>query len=65
MPKFIFDNKDFESVKADIPKTDYHFELRKIDKIYYSIFEHIGNSVFECGTFTKTELKTIWQMLTI
>lgn len=66
MSKFILDSqKDFESIKADVPKSDVSFEIRKIDATLYSIFLHHKETVFECGTFSKTELKTIWQMLTI
>ena len=55
--------KDFESTQVDVKKTGCTLEIRKIDKLYYSIFQHYKDNVYEAGTFTKEELKAIWQML--
>ena len=65
MSKFALNDKDFDTVKAGIPKSEKVFELLKLDKDEYCLFEHIGDSVGEIATFTKTELWVIWQMLTI
>ena len=61
--KFILDNKDFDSVKADAPKPDTSFEIRKIGKDDYALFYNTRDNIFECWTFTKSELKVIWKML--
>ena len=61
--KFILDNKDFDSVKADAPKPDCSFEIRKIGKDDYALFYHTRDNVFECWTFTKFELRIIWEMM--
>ncbi len=63
MSTFILDQKEFESIKAEVPKSDVILEIKRIDKTLYSIFYHYKDSVFESGTFTKPELKVLWQML--
>ena len=65
MSKFLLSDRDFESVKARIGSSTNTLEIRKINGGYYAIFEHVGNSVFERDTFTKEEMRTLWQMLTI
>jgi hypothetical protein len=62
--KFVFDDKDFDFVRANVPGQKNELEIRKTDKKYYSIFEYSEKSVFEQGTFTKAELKILWKMLT-
>ena len=64
MSKFLLSDRDFESVKANVKNSNISVEIRKIDNDAYTIFEHIGDSVFEGGTFSKIVMKTIWQMLT-
>jgi hypothetical protein len=64
MSKFLLSDRDFESVKSRVGNTKTTLEINKIGKDEYAIFEHIGDSVFERDTFTKEEMKTIWQMLT-
>jgi len=61
--KFILDNKDFDSVRADAPKPGTSFEIKKIGKDDYPLFYHTSDSVFECWTFTKSEFKVVWKML--
>jgi len=63
MSNFLLSDKDFESVKSEIGETGRILEIYKVDKDDYAIFEHLGNSVFERGTYTKKEMETIWQML--
>jgi hypothetical protein len=64
MSRFVLDvEKNFDHTISDVPKTGCTLEIRKIDKLYYSIFQHYKDSVYEAGTFTKEELKAIWQML--
>ena len=63
MKKFILSDKDFEKVIADVPNTQVTLEIRKIDKLYYSILYHYGDHVFEQGTFTKEELFVLWKMM--
>ena len=66
MSKFILDvEKSFDHTVSDVPKTEVSLEIRKIDKEYYSIFQHTRDSVFECGTFTKEEWRVIWKMLSV
>ena len=65
MSKFLLSDRDFESIKARIGSSTNTLEIRKINGGYYAIFEHVGNSVFERDTFTKEEMRTLWQMLTI
>jgi len=62
--KFAFDNKDLDFVVADVPDSQVTLEVRKIDKIHYSIFYSCNDSVCECGTFNGKELKMLWKMLT-
>ena len=64
MSKFLLSDRDFESIKANVKNSNISVEIRKIDNDAYAIFEHVGNSVFERDTFTKEEMRTIWQMLT-
>ena len=64
MSKFLLSDKDFESVKSHIGASTSTLEIRKINGGYYAIFEHVGDSVFERDTFTKEEMRTLWQMLT-
>jgi hypothetical protein len=65
MSNFILDTeKDFASHRARVPGTETTLELKRIDNKLYSIFYHYKDSVFECGTFNKSELKTLWKMLT-
>jgi len=64
MSKFSLHDRDFDSVKAEIPKSKKVFEIIKLDKDEYCLLEHIGDSVGEIATFTKTELLVLWQMLT-
>jgi len=62
--KFLLNDKDFDSFKADIPNTGKTFEILKLDKDEYCLLEHIGDSVGEIATFTKKELLVLWNMLT-
>jgi hypothetical protein len=62
--KFALDDKDFASMKADVPKQGSTLEIRKLGKDYF-IFNHYKNTVEDYGSFNKEELKAIWQMLTI
>jgi hypothetical protein len=64
MIKFALDNKDFDSCRADVPKTKITLEIMKTDKDDYTIFIHEGDFVAEMGVYTKSELKIIWEMLT-
>jgi len=64
--RFILNEKDFESIKSNIPGTQYWIEITKISEVDYSVFIHRANgSVYENGTYTKEELKTIWKMLSV
>jgi hypothetical protein len=63
MSKFAL-NKDFESIRTNVPKTAKSFEISKFGKDEYMLLEHSGDSVGEIYTFTKEELKAIWIMLT-
>jgi hypothetical protein len=62
MSKFAL-NKDFESIRVNIPKAAKSFEINKIGKDEYALLEHAGDSVGEIYTFTKEELRSIWIML--
>jgi hypothetical protein len=64
MSKFALDDRDFSSMKADVPKLGSTLEIRKLNNEYY-IFSHHGDQIEDYGSFTKEELKAIWQMLTI
>ena len=61
--KFLLNDKDFDSFKADIPQTGKTLEILKLDKDEYCLLEHIGDNVGEIATFTKKELRVLWQML--
>lgn len=63
MSKFAL-NKDFESIRTNIPKSAKSFEINKFGKDEYALLEHVGDSVGEIYTFTKEELKALWIMLT-
>jgi hypothetical protein len=65
MSKFALADKDFDTVKGGIPKTGKTFELLKLSKDEYILFEHIGNHAGEVASFTYNELKVLWMMLTI
>ena len=64
MTRFVLSDKDFESCKMKIGKSEKCLELFKHTKDEYVILEHRGDSVYERGDYTKEELKTIWLMLT-
>jgi hypothetical protein len=63
MSKFALD-KNFESIRAGVPGSPRSFELLKASKDEYILLEHVGNQVAEICSFTKSELKSIWIMLT-
>ena len=64
MKYFILDKeKDFSSFQAKVPGSEITFEIVNLDDTNYAIFAHQGDSVDECGCFTKNELRTIWTML--
>ena len=63
--KFILDNKDFDSSKADVPGQKTSLEIVKLNTKTYAIFEHSGDAVGEVGCFNKEELRTIWLMLCV
>lgn len=65
MSKFLLSDRDFESIKSQIRNTTRTLEIMKIDNDDYGVFEHDGNHVYERGNYTKTELRVLWQMLTI
>ena len=65
MMKFLLNDKDFDSVRADIPNSNRSFELLKTDKDEYSLVEHGGDNVDGLLVLTKTEWRILWQMLTI
>ena len=65
MSKFLLDDKDFESTKVGVPKSEKSFEIHKADKDEYILLEHHGDNVGEIYSFTKSELKMLWKMLTI
>ena len=64
MMKFALSDKDFESCRAQVAKSEQYLEILKLTNDEYMIFDHRGDSVTERGDFTKEELKTIWRMLT-
>jgi len=63
--KFLLNDKDFDSVRADIPNSHRSFELLKTDTDEYSLIEHGGDNVDGLLVLTKTEWRMLWQMLTI
>jgi len=65
MMKFALAEKDFDSCRAETPKSKKQFRIIKTDKNEFTLFEHIGDSVNGIYEFTYDELKTIWRMLTI
>jgi hypothetical protein len=64
MSKFAID-KDFQSVKAEVPKSKPKtiLEIRNVGFGSYQVLNHEGDNVYENGCYTKEELKTLWQML--
>jgi hypothetical protein len=63
MTKFSI-TKDFFSAKAQVKDSKVVMEISKLDDESYGVFAHNGDSVAECGCFTKEELRSIWQILT-
>jgi hypothetical protein len=63
--KFLLNDKDFDSVRADIPNSNRSFELLKTDEDEYSLIEHGGDNVDGLLVLTKVEWRILWQMLTI
>lgn len=61
--KFIFDDPDIDFVKADVPESEVTLEIRKIDNDSYAIFWYCKDSPYECGVFTRDELKVLWKMM--
>jgi hypothetical protein len=64
MSTFALDDKKFASMKAVVPKLGSTLEIRKLGSDYF-IFSHREGSVEDYGSYTKEELKAIWQMLTV
>ena len=63
MTKFALNNKDIDSIKGCIAKSDKTFELIKFNDDEYILLEHNGDSVGEIASFTFQEMKTLWMML--
>jgi len=63
MAKFALD-RNFESIRSNVPGAKNSLELSRFGKDEYNLFVHLGDTVTELGTFTKSELRTIWEMLT-
>ncbi len=61
--RFLLNNRDFASFKADIPGSNDSLEMRKLEKGEYCLLVHYGENVNEIATLTKLEWKTLWQML--
>ena len=59
-------NKKIDSIRSTVPtgKGRQAFEITETDRDQYTLYEHIGDAVWEIHTFTKEELRTIWIMLT-
>lgn len=55
--------KNFESAKANAPGSKTTFELLKTHEDEYTLLEHVGDHVGEIYSFTKSELRAIWEML--
>lgn len=62
--KFSLSEKDFDSCRAEVPKSKKQFEILKTDKDEYTLLEHIGDNVNGIYEFTYEEIKTVWLMLT-
>ena len=62
--RFALSDKDFNCVKADVPKSKKQFEILRTDKDEYTLFERIGDNVFGISEFNLEELKTLWRMMT-
>lgn len=65
MKRFTLDDKDFDSCKADVPKTGTTLEIMKTGTDEYTVFTHQGDHVTELGVYTKQEMKILWRMLSI
>ena len=63
--KFLLRDKDFDSIRVDIPNTNRSFELLKTEKDGYTLFEHCGDNVDAITTHNRLEWDLIWKMLTI
>jgi len=66
MKNFILDDKDFDSVKVDIPEESVILELKRLDEKYFAVFEYYGEKrdlINEAGVYTKKELETLWKIL--
>ncbi len=63
MTKFALNNKDIDSIKGGIAKSNKSFEIIKFSDDEYILLEHIGDSVGEIASFTFQEMKTLWMML--
>lgn len=61
--KFLLNDKDFDSCKANMNNGKWTFELKKTGKNDYSVFYHTNEDVYENGTYTKEELKMLWMIL--
>lgn len=62
--KFIFDAfDDLDSITSDVPGSEVTLEIRKIEPDSFTIFWYCKGSPYECGVFTKAELKVLWKML--
>ena len=62
--KFAFENNDMDFAKAKVPYSDVFLEVIKTDEDEYSIYALEGDTVTDIATLTKSELKTLWKMLT-
>jgi hypothetical protein len=62
--KFALADKDFDSVKADVPKSEKCFEILRTEKDEYTLFLHYGDNVEGIYEFNLDELKTLWKMMT-
>jgi len=61
--KFIFDDPDIGFTKADVPNTEVTLEIQKDEEDSFTIWWSCKGSYYECGVFTKAELKVLWKML--
>jgi len=61
--KFALNNKDVDSIKADLPDGTW-FELKKLNVWDWALLGHWDNQVSELITLNDDEWKVIWKMLT-
>lgn len=61
--RFALNNKDIDSIKGGVLKSNKTLEIIKFSDDEYILLEHVGDSVGEIASFTYQEMKTLWMML--